>query len=86
MLVNAAGGNAVAFEVFYDATVGYAQALARRMVKPRDLEDLLSDAFFQAWREAAHFDVARGSAVLTGSSGWKTAKVESTPRARHQAS
>jgi RNA polymerase sigma-70 factor, ECF subfamily len=63
LLADAAGGNARAFEAFYDATVGYAQALARRMVKPRDLEDLLSDAFFQAWREAAHFDSARGSAV-----------------------
>ena len=63
-LLRAAGrGNAGAFEVFYDRTVGYASAFARRMVKPDDLDDVLSDAFFQAWREAARFDVARGSAV-----------------------
>jgi RNA polymerase sigma-70 factor (ECF subfamily) len=33
------------------------------MVKAADLEDLLADAYFQAWREAARFDVERGSAV-----------------------
>ena len=63
LLAEAATGNTRAFAAFYDATVGYAQALARRMVRPADLDDLLSEAFFQAWREVARFDVARGSAV-----------------------
>ena len=63
LLRDAAAGNARAFEAFYDATIGYAQALARRMVRPADLQDVLADAFFQAWREAARFDVSRGSAV-----------------------
>ncbi len=63
LLRSAGRGNAGAFETFYDRTVGYASAFARRLVKPDDLDDVLSDAFFQAWREAARFDAARGSAV-----------------------
>lgn len=63
LLRSAGRGNAGAFEAFYDRTVGYASAFARRLVKPDDLDDVLSDAFFQAWREAARFDSARGSAV-----------------------
>jgi RNA polymerase sigma-70 factor (ECF subfamily) len=63
LLGRAANGDAKAFEDFYDATVGYAQALARRMLNPSDLEDVLSEAYFQVWRSAASFDVARGSAV-----------------------
>lgn len=56
-------GGAGAFETFYERTIGYAHALARRMVKPDDREDVLADAFFQVWREAGRFDPARGSAV-----------------------
>ena len=63
LLVEAAAGKTTAFESFYDATIGYARALGRRMVKAADLEDLLAEAYFQAWREAARFDVERGSAV-----------------------
>ena len=63
LLAEIAAGKATAFEHFYDATIGYARALARRMVKAADLEDLLADAYFQAWREAARFDVERGSVV-----------------------
>lgn len=59
----AAAGDHVAFERFYDATLGYAHAVARRMLRPADLEDLLAEAYFQAWREAPRFDPARGSAV-----------------------
>ncbi len=63
LLTEAAAGKTTAFEAFYDTTIGYARALARRMVKASDLDDLLADAYFQAWREAARFDVQRGSAV-----------------------
>lgn len=63
LLAEAAAGQTTSFERFYDATIGYARALARRMVKGADLEDLLADVFFQAWREAARFDAERGSAV-----------------------
>jgi RNA polymerase sigma-70 factor (ECF subfamily) len=59
----AAQGSVKAFEAFYDTMVGHAQALARRMVRPPDVADVLSDAFFQAWRDASHFDPARGSAA-----------------------
>jgi RNA polymerase sigma-70 factor (ECF subfamily) len=59
----AAAGDARAFEGFYDATVGYAHALLRRMLRPADVQDVLADTFFQAWREAARFDAGRGGAV-----------------------
>lgn len=63
LLADAAAGSAEAFEAFYDATFGYAQALGRRMLRDDDLEDLLADAYFQAWRSASSFDLERGSAV-----------------------
>lgn len=56
-------GDARAFEAFYDTTVAYAHALAWRMVSGADIDDLLADTYFQAWREAPRFDPARGSAV-----------------------
>jgi RNA polymerase sigma-70 factor (ECF subfamily) len=62
-LQRASQGDQQAFTQFYDATVGYAQALARRMVNAADLEDVLADAYLQVWRKAAGFDAARGSAV-----------------------
>ena len=80
-LAAAARGDHPAFERFYDATLAYAHALARRMVRSADLEDLLADAFFQAWREAARFDAARGSPVT-----WLLTLVRSRclDRLRHQ--
>ncbi len=59
----AARGDSNAFEQFYDATCTYARALARRMLHGADVDDLLADAYFEAWRNAARFDAARGSAV-----------------------
>ncbi len=63
LLHAASEGSAGAFETFYDRTAAYSNAFARRMVRPDDLDDVLADAYFQAWREAARFDPARGSAV-----------------------
>jgi RNA polymerase sigma-70 factor (ECF subfamily) len=63
LLDAAARGNSAAFEQFFDATAGYARALARRMLSGADVDDLLADAFFEAWRKAARFDAQRGSAV-----------------------
>jgi RNA polymerase sigma-70 factor, ECF subfamily len=63
LLHDAATGNSRAFEAFYDATLAYAHALARRMLRPADVQDVLADAYFQAWREVARFDAARGAAV-----------------------
>jgi RNA polymerase sigma-70 factor (ECF subfamily) len=62
-LAQAAGGDALAFERFYDATVAYAQILARRLLREADIDDVLAEAYFQCWREAARFDASRGSAV-----------------------
>ena len=62
-LCAAAGGNVTAFERFYEVTVGYAHAVARRMLTPADVDDVVADAYFQAWREARSFDVQRGSPV-----------------------
>ena len=62
-LAEAARGDTRAFERFYDATFGYARALARRMLDASDTEDLLADVYFEAWRHAARFDATRGSAV-----------------------
>ena len=62
-LAAAATGDAAAFERCYDATIGYAQALARRMLPAGDVEDVVADAYFQAWRELRSFDPQRGSAV-----------------------
>jgi RNA polymerase sigma-70 factor (ECF subfamily) len=62
----AARGDSRAFEAFYDATFAYARTLARRVLRGAGeaaVEDLLADAYFEAWRHTARFDAARGSAV-----------------------
>jgi RNA polymerase sigma factor (sigma-70 family) len=64
LLQQACAGSTSAFEAFYDQTFGYAQALARRMLGRRaELDDVLSSAYFQVWRELSRFDAQRGSAV-----------------------
>lgn len=63
LLQRSASGDAQAFEAFYDASVVHARTLARRILRDAELEDVLADAFFQAWRDAARFDTARGSAM-----------------------
>lgn len=70
-LAEAARGEAAAFERFYDATAAHARTLARRMLRGRgtdgrrdsDCDDLLAEAYFEAWRKLARFDATRGSAV-----------------------
>lgn len=56
-------GNTRAFEDFYDETIGLASALVQRIVGPNYAEDVLSDAYFQAWRDVARFDARRGSPI-----------------------
>lgn len=63
LVERSAGGDSGAFEAFYDRTIGYAETVARRLLRSADVEDLLADAYFEAWRCAARFDVGRGSAV-----------------------
>ncbi len=71
-LRQAADGDASAFERFHDATAGYAHALARRLLREADVDDVLADSYFQAWREAPRFDPQRGSAVT-----WLLSRVHS---------
>jgi RNA polymerase sigma-70 factor (ECF subfamily) len=63
LLRAAAGGDARAFESFYAQTVRHALAVARRIVGEAHAADVLSDCYFQAWRDAARFDPGRGSAL-----------------------
>jgi len=63
LLARSAGGDAQAFEAFYDASVVHARTLARRILRDAEIDDVLAEAFFQAWRDAARFDAARGSAM-----------------------
>jgi RNA polymerase sigma-70 factor (ECF subfamily) len=58
-----AQGDCRAFEAFFDATAAMARVVARRVLRGDDVDELLSDAYFEAWRHAARFDVQRGSAV-----------------------
>jgi RNA polymerase sigma-70 factor, ECF subfamily len=59
----AAAGDASAFEAFYEHSFAHARTLARRLLRGSDVEDLLADAYFEAWRTAARFDARRGSAM-----------------------
>jgi RNA polymerase sigma-70 factor (ECF subfamily) len=63
LLRAAADGNARAFETFYLATVRHAMAVVRRIAGSGLSEDILSDCYFQAWRDANRFDPLRGSAL-----------------------
>src|SRR6185369_5481191 len=63
LLRAAAGGDGGAFESFYSSTARYAMAVVRRIAGDVHAEDVLSDCYFQAWRNAKQFDSARGSAL-----------------------
>lgn len=63
LIADSAGGDGRAFERFYNLTVRYAMAVARRIAGPALAEDVLSDSYFQAWQHAQRFDAARGSAL-----------------------
>jgi RNA polymerase sigma-70 factor, ECF subfamily len=65
LLRAAAAGDAGAFESFYNSTARYAMAVVRRIAGEVHAEDVLSDCYFQAWRNAKQFDAGRGSAL-----GW----------------
>jgi RNA polymerase sigma-70 factor (ECF subfamily) len=61
LLLAASHGDARAFESFYNATARYALTLVRRIVGEAHAEDVLSDCYFMAWRNADQFDSGRGS-------------------------
>lgn len=64
LLEASARGNAAAFEALYRQTAPLVLASVRRLagVQPF-IEDVLADTFLQAWRDAARFEPARGSAL-----------------------
>lgn len=63
LLQAAALGDARAFEDFYHRTVGVATAVVRRIAGNLHTEDVLADAYFQAWREAHRYLPERGAAL-----------------------
>ena len=66
LLGQAALGDQVAFAAFYDAMSARAYGLALRVVRnPAHAEEVLQEAFLDAWRSSARYDAQRGSAA-----GW----------------
>ena len=62
LLERVAQGDHAAFAELYDRYAGLVHALALRILRERaDAEEVVQDAFVQAWRQAARFDAARGS-------------------------
>lgn len=62
-LAAAAAGDVRAFERFHDDTFAVARGLARRIVPAADVDEVLDDAYFQAWQQCSRFDTARGCAT-----------------------
>lgn len=59
-------GDEGAFAELYDATSARAYGLALRVVRnPAHAEEVLQEAYLDAWRTSSRFDPARGSAI-----GW----------------
>ena len=64
LLLAMAAGDERAVERLYDAFGSLLYAVALRIVRlPEDAEEVVLEAFSQAWRDAPRFDPARGSAV-----------------------
>jgi RNA polymerase sigma-70 factor (ECF subfamily) len=59
-----AAGDQAAFTQFYDATNRQTYGLLLRMLKnPATAEEVLLDVYLQVWRQAAHYETARGSVL-----------------------
>ncbi|TAG81555.1 MAG: sigma-70 family RNA polymerase sigma factor [Betaproteobacteria bacterium] len=58
-----ATGDARAFERFYERTIHFAFAAARRIVGEAYADDVLAESYFQAWRDASRYDAARGNPI-----------------------
>ena len=62
LLRRCARGDEAAFGEFYDATSSRAWGMALRVVRDRaQAEEVLQEAYLQAWRQSGRFDPARGS-------------------------
>ena len=63
LLRRCARGDDKAFAAFYDATSSRAWGLALRVVRNRaHAEEVMQEAYLQAWRQSGRFDAARGRA------------------------
>ena len=61
LLGQAALGDQAAFAEFYDATSARAYGLALRVVRnPAHAEEVTQEAYLDAWRSSARYDVQRG--------------------------
>ena len=68
LVSRAARGDERAIGLLYDRYGGVLYAVAYRIVgQPADAEEVVLEAFAQAWREAARFEAGRGSVA-----GWLT--------------
>lgn len=66
LLTRSARGDEVAFAELYDATAPRLYGLVLRVVRdPAQAEEVTQECYLEAWRQAARYDVARGSAL-----GW----------------
>lgn len=62
LITRIARGDESAFSQFYDAHVGLAFGVIRRILREKEAaEDVLQEVFWQVWREAGAYDPARGS-------------------------
>ena len=61
LLLRIGEGDAEAFEAFYDATIPVAMVFARRLVRDSDVDDVLSDAYFDVWQQAAQHEARSGT-------------------------
>ncbi len=63
LVSTSASGDARAFEAFYERTIHYAFAAARRIVGDAYADDVLAESYFQAWRDASRYDATRGNPI-----------------------
>jgi RNA polymerase sigma-70 factor, ECF subfamily len=63
LVAKSAAGDARAFESFYERTIHYSFAAARRIVGDAYAEDVLAESYFQAWREVSRYDATRGNPI-----------------------
>jgi RNA polymerase sigma-70 factor (ECF subfamily) len=62
LLGRAAGGDAAAFEVLYDALSARVHGMVLRVLRDAaQSEEVTQEVFVQVWRDAASFDASRGS-------------------------
>lgn len=60
----AANGSAESLGYLFDRHAGRMKAIAMRIVRaPEDADDVVQEAFVQAWRQAGRFDPARGTVL-----------------------